>query len=82
MHLYYSVYLYFCYYFGYGNLVKLNHLSSNLIYYSHNIGHFFPEKRKEPPDSDTKPSSSVESVVQANSTSGTPGGKSTKRARR
>lgn len=43
---------------------------------------FFAEKRKEPPDSDTKPSSSVESVVQANSTSGTPGTKSTKRARR
>lgn len=40
------------------------------------------KKRKEPPDSDTKPSSSVESVVQANSTSGTPGTKSTKRARR
>lgn len=42
----------------------------------------FTEKRKEPPDSDTKPSSSVESVAQANSTSGSAGGKSSKRARR
>lgn len=39
------------------------------------------EKRKEPPDSDTKPSSSVESVG-TNSTSATTGGKSSKRARR
>lgn len=38
------------------------------------------KKRKEPPDSDTKPSSSVESIVQPNSTSGT--GKSSKRSRR
>ncbi|KAF7265376.1 transcription factor daughterless isoform X17 [Rhynchophorus ferrugineus] len=37
------------------------------------------KKRKEPPDSDTKPSSSVESIVQPNSTSGP---KSTKRSRR
>ncbi|XP_030756999.1 transcription factor 12-like isoform X3 [Sitophilus oryzae] len=37
------------------------------------------KKRKEPPDSDTKPSSSVESVVQPNSTSGP---KSSKRSRR
>ncbi|XP_017786963.1 PREDICTED: transcription factor 12-like isoform X2 [Nicrophorus vespilloides] len=37
------------------------------------------KKRKEPPDSDTKPSSSVES---ANSTSGIPGGKNSKRPRR
>ncbi|GJQ76093.1 hypothetical protein Trydic_g1844 [Trypoxylus dichotomus] len=39
------------------------------------------KKRKEPPDSDTKPSSSVESVVQPNSTSGA-STKSTKRSRR
>lgn len=44
-------------------------------------GILITEKRKEPPpDSDTKPSSSVESV--ANSTSGSAGGKSSKRARR
>ncbi|XP_056632083.1 protein daughterless isoform X4 [Diorhabda carinulata] len=39
------------------------------------------KKRKEPPDMDTKPSSSVESLVQPNSTSGPPP-KSTKRSRR
>ncbi|KAI4467192.1 basic helix-loop-helix transcription factor [Holotrichia oblita] len=39
------------------------------------------KKRKEPPDNDTKPSSSVESVVQPNSTSGA-STKSSKRARR
>ncbi|XP_044744817.1 protein daughterless isoform X4 [Coccinella septempunctata] len=39
------------------------------------------KKRKEPPDSDTKPSSSIESVVQPNSTSG-PQSKSSKRSRR
>lgn len=40
------------------------------------------KKRKEPPDSDTKPSSSVESVANSTSGAGTPGTKSTKRARR
>lgn len=40
------------------------------------------KKRKEPPDSDTKPSSSVESVTPANSTSAPPPTKGTKRARR
>ncbi|XP_018570680.1 protein daughterless isoform X1 [Anoplophora glabripennis] len=39
------------------------------------------KKRKEPPDSDTKPSSSVESIVQPNSTSGPPT-KTSKRSRR
>ncbi|XP_015837143.1 transcription factor 12 isoform X8 [Tribolium castaneum] len=39
------------------------------------------KKRKEPPDSDTKPSSSVETIVQPNSTSGPPP-KTTKRSRR
>ncbi|XP_045483220.1 protein daughterless-like isoform X11 [Harmonia axyridis] len=39
------------------------------------------KKRKEPPDSDTKPSSSIESVIQPNSTSG-PQSKSSKRSRR
>ncbi|XP_028128956.1 transcription factor 12 isoform X3 [Diabrotica virgifera virgifera] len=39
------------------------------------------KKRKEPPDTDTKPSSSVESLAQPNSTSGPPA-KSTKRSRR
>ncbi|CAH0551798.1 unnamed protein product [Brassicogethes aeneus] len=39
------------------------------------------KKRKEPPDSDTKPSSSVESIVQPNSTSGPPP-KQSKRSRR
>ncbi|KAJ8955831.1 hypothetical protein NQ318_005374 [Aromia moschata] len=39
------------------------------------------KKRKEPPDSDTKPSSSVESIVQPNSTSGPPP-KASKRSRR
>ncbi|XP_066245893.1 protein daughterless isoform X2 [Euwallacea similis] len=38
------------------------------------------KKRKEPPDSDTKPSSSVESSIAPNSTSGL--GKSSKRSRR
>ncbi|CAH1116835.1 unnamed protein product [Phaedon cochleariae] len=41
----------------------------------------FSEKRKEPPDSDTKPSSSVESISQPNSTSGNPP-KASKRSRR
>ncbi|CAG9861541.1 unnamed protein product [Phyllotreta striolata] len=39
------------------------------------------KKRKEPPDADSKPSSSVESLVQPNSTSA-PSTKSTKRSRR
>ncbi|KAK9884024.1 hypothetical protein WA026_004958 [Henosepilachna vigintioctopunctata] len=39
------------------------------------------KKRKEPPDSDTKPSSSIESVGQPNSTSG-PQSKTSKRSRR
>ncbi|XP_060517812.1 protein daughterless-like isoform X6 [Cylas formicarius] len=39
------------------------------------------KKRKEPPDSDTKPSSSVDGLVQPNSTSGPPT-KTTKRSRR
>ncbi|KAG5892461.1 hypothetical protein JTB14_017429 [Gonioctena quinquepunctata] len=39
------------------------------------------KKRKEPPDSETKPSSSVESIVQPNSTSGPPQ-KASKRSRR
>ncbi|KAL3286698.1 hypothetical protein HHI36_001193, partial [Cryptolaemus montrouzieri] len=39
------------------------------------------KKRKEPPDSDTKPSSSIESIVQPNSTSG-PQSKTSKRSRR
>ncbi|CAG9813232.1 unnamed protein product [Phaedon cochleariae] len=39
------------------------------------------KKRKEPPDSDTKPSSSVESISQPNSTSGNPP-KASKRSRR
>lgn len=42
---------------------------------------FFAEKRKEPPDNDTKPSSSVDvSSIAPNSTSGI--GKSSKRSRR
>lgn len=40
------------------------------------------KKRKEPPDSDTKPSSSVEGVVPVNSTSAPANTKGTKRARR
>ncbi|KAJ8923954.1 hypothetical protein NQ315_006730, partial [Exocentrus adspersus] len=39
------------------------------------------KKRKEPPDNDTKPSSSVESIVQPNSTSGS-ASKASKRSRR
>lgn len=62
------------------------HNSSKFTYRFHRFQKLicvvFAEKRKEPPDSDTKPSSSVEGVVPVNSTSAPANTKGTKRARR